>query len=232
MEYLYTFSTSFWLLTGSCVLTYMAVFPYIQNCSDLLQKKYGFDKVRAGELFGVPYIISAIISPFLGAAIDKFGKRAFLICMSSIMLLIGFGASMMMPECHQCYNEMYPLMFTGIGYSIYASAIWGSIPYVVSPNAVGTAYGLATSIQNIGLCTAPALVGYIRDSTREIDHGFFYMNVFFVAISLLGLVLNMNLYYIDIKYNDGVLDKVDMVSSGASDSSSTRSEPKRRNSPP
>jgi MFS family permease len=36
IEYLYTFSTSFWLLTGSCVLTYMSVFPYIQNCSDLL----------------------------------------------------------------------------------------------------------------------------------------------------------------------------------------------------
>lgn len=30
------FSVSYWLLTGSCVLTYMSVFPYIQICSDLL----------------------------------------------------------------------------------------------------------------------------------------------------------------------------------------------------
>lgn len=100
MEYLYTFSTSFWLLTGSCVLTYMSVFPYIQNCAGMLEKKYGFDKVHAGYMFGVPYIISAIASPFLGAAIDRFGKRALLICMSSFILIIGFGASMMMPECH------------------------------------------------------------------------------------------------------------------------------------
>lgn len=163
MEYLYTFSTSFWLLTGSCVLTYMSVFPYIQNCSDLLQKKYAFDKVKAGYLFGIPYIISACISPFLGAAIDRFGKRAFLICLSSIMLIIGFTASAMMPEFHQCHNELFPLVFTGIGYSIYASAIWGSIPYVVNTNAVGTAFGLATSIQNIGLCTAPTIVGFIKD---------------------------------------------------------------------
>lgn len=96
-EYLYSFSASFWLLTGSCVLTYMSVFPYVQNCSDMLQKKYGFDKIKAGYLFGIPYIISAIASPFLGAAIDRFGKRAFLICLSSIMLVIGFTASMMMP---------------------------------------------------------------------------------------------------------------------------------------
>lgn len=163
MSDIYSFNTSFWLLTGSCVLTYMSVFPYIQNCSDLLQKKYGFDRVKAGYLFGIPYIISAIISPFLGAAIDRFGKRAFLICLSSIILIIGFGASMMMPECYQCYNELYVLIFTGIGYSIYASAIWGSVPYVVSPRTVGTAFGLATSIQNIGLCTAPTIVGYIKD---------------------------------------------------------------------
>jgi len=229
MEYLYTFSTSFWLLTGSCVLTYMSVFPYIQNCSDLLQKKYGFDKVRAGYLFGVPYIISAIFSPFLGAAIDRFGKRAFLICLSSLLLIIGFGSSMMMPECHQCYNELYPLLFTGIGYSIYASAIWGSVPYVVSEKAVGTAFGLATSIQNIGLCCAPTIVGFIKDRTKSIDHGYFYMNMFFVAINCIGLILNANLYYIDIKYNNSVLDRVDQVKSETSSDFGDEANKDRRN---
>ena len=33
---IYEFNISFWLLTGSCVVTYMSVFPYIQNASDLL----------------------------------------------------------------------------------------------------------------------------------------------------------------------------------------------------
>ena len=33
---LYDFDLSFWILTGSCVLTYMSVFPYIQVASDLL----------------------------------------------------------------------------------------------------------------------------------------------------------------------------------------------------
>lgn len=145
-----------------------------------------------------------------------------------MMLIIGFTASMMMPECHQCNNELVPLIFTGIGYSIYASAIWGSVPYVVNKNAVGTAFGLATSIQNIGLCSAPSIVGYIKDQTRSIDHGFFHMNVFFVAINIVGLILNMNLYYIDVTYNNSVLDRVDEVSSGASDSDSS-DENKNRN---
>jgi hypothetical protein len=33
---LYSLKLSFWILTGSCVLTYMSIFPYIQVASDLL----------------------------------------------------------------------------------------------------------------------------------------------------------------------------------------------------
>ena len=105
--------------------------PYIQVASDLLQTKYHFDKIKAGFLFGIPYIISACLSPVLGLTIDKIGKRVLLICISSGILIVAYGTSMMMPECYQCYNELYPLILTGIGYSIYAAAIWGSIPYVV-----------------------------------------------------------------------------------------------------
>lgn len=206
---LYDFGKSYWILTASCVITYMSVFPYIMNLSDILQSKYGFDKVHAGYLFGLPYIISASISPFLGFTIDKVGKRAFLITMSSVLLTIAFTASMMMPECHQCYNETYPLVVIGIGYSIYASACWGSVPYVVRPQSVGTAFGITTAIQNIGLVIAPTLVGYIKDKTRAYDHGFMYMNAFFVLINIIGFLLNASLYYIDVYERNGILESTD-----------------------
>jgi nitrate/nitrite transporter NarK len=130
---LYSFRLSFWLLTASCVVTYMSVFPYIQICSDLLQTKYGFDKVEAGQLFSVPYLISAFSSPFLGFAIDRLGRRALVVIISSLILTAAYTTSMMLPACDRCYHELYPLVLTGIGYSIYAAAIWGSVPYVVTP---------------------------------------------------------------------------------------------------
>jgi MFS family permease len=206
---LYSLKLSFWILTGSCVLTYMSIFPYIQIASDLLQTKYHFSTIQAGYLFGVPYIISAIASPFLGLLIDKFGKRALLSCLSSFILIIGFSSSMMMPECDKCYNELYPLILTGIGYSIYASAIWGSVPYVVKANSVGTAFGIATAIQNIGLCIAPLIVGMIKDKTKLIDHGYFWVNAFFVLLNCAAFCLNLTQYYLDIYYNNSILDKVD-----------------------
>lgn len=58
---------------------------------------------------------------------------------------------------------MVPLVLNGLAYSIYSAAIWGSIPYVVAPNSIGTAFGMATAIQNIGLVIAPTIVGYIKD---------------------------------------------------------------------
>jgi MFS-type transporter involved in bile tolerance (Atg22 family) len=84
---------------------------------------------------------------------------------------------------------------------------------VVEPNTVGTAFGIATAIQNIGLCIAPTLVGMIKDSTKEIDHGYFWVNAFFVFINIIGMLLNLSLYYIDINRNGGVLDRVEKESS-------------------
>ena len=202
------FKISYWLLTGSCVLTYMSVFPYIQVASDLLQTKYGFTPEEAGFLFGIPYIISACSAPFLGMFIDRFGKRALLCCLSSCILIIGYTTSMMMPQCDKCHNEVYPLVMTGVGYSIYASAIWGSVPYVVESHTVGTAFGLTTAIQNVGLVVAPTIVGVIKDRTRQ-EHGYKFVFAFFVLINIIGLVLNLTLYYIDVTRNNAVLDRVE-----------------------
>jgi Na+/melibiose symporter-like transporter len=41
----------------------------------MLVKKYGIPKETAPILFGLPYIISACSSPFLGFMIDRVGKR-------------------------------------------------------------------------------------------------------------------------------------------------------------
>jgi len=54
---------------------------------------------------------------------------------------------------------LLPEALLGIGYSIYASALWGSVPYVVAPRSVGTAFGLCTALQNIGLVIGPYAVG-------------------------------------------------------------------------
>lgn len=134
-----------------------------------------------------------------------------------------------MPECDKCHNEVYPLVLTGIGYSIYASAIWGSVPYVVEAHTVGSAFGLTTAIQNVGLVVAPTIVGIIKDKTATKEHAadkYHYVFAFFILINLIGLALNLTLYYIDITNNDAVLDGVDK---GSEASESSRGEQETQN---
>jgi hypothetical protein len=64
---------------------------------------------------------------------------------------------------------------------------------------------------------APTIVGMIKDRTKSIDHGYFWVNAFFIGVNCVGLTLNMSLYYIDINHNNGVLDKVDNSGDNKSD---------------
>ena len=66
----------FWLVTGSCVIIYMVIFPYVQFSADMLETRFGFSSSGAGTWYALPYIISGVCSPLLGITIDKVGKRA------------------------------------------------------------------------------------------------------------------------------------------------------------
>ena len=52
-----------------------------------------------------------------------------------------------MPVCETaCYGVVSPLILLGIGYSIYAAALWAAVPYVVEPKTVGSAFGICTAL--------------------------------------------------------------------------------------
>ena len=83
------------------------------------------------------------LSPILGFVIDRVGKRALFVMISSV---ISFVACV--------YTAL------GFAYSIYASALWGSIPYAVNPKTIGSAFGLTTALQNAGLTLSPFITGF------------------------------------------------------------------------
>lgn len=44
------------------------------------------------------------------------------------------------------FSFIAPLVILGFAYSVYAGALWSSVPYVVKPNTLGTAFGMCTAI--------------------------------------------------------------------------------------
>ena len=108
---------------------------YIGNSEDMLRAKFGFTESEAALWYTTPNIISAFASPVLGLFIDKVGKRALLIIASSIMILISCLTTMFIPDSTDKRNDLIflPLSMLGIGYSVYAAALWGCVPYVCDP---------------------------------------------------------------------------------------------------
>lgn len=124
----------------------------------MLTVKYGIPEESAPILFGLPYIISACTSPFIGFMLDKVGYRAhfsklstlsyiqYVVTLSTILLGIGHFITMLLRPCDGCYSEVFPLVLIGLGYSLFAAALWAAIPYVVEARTVGTAFGITTAI--------------------------------------------------------------------------------------
>lgn len=80
---------------------------------------------------------------------------------SSVLILLACIVTMLIPGAEPGdgpnYLTVLPLVLLGIGYSVYAAALWGCIPYTVPAKLVGTAYGLCTAVQNIGLTISPLI---------------------------------------------------------------------------
>jgi len=70
-----------------------------------------------------------------------------------------------------------PCLLLGIGYCIYATSLWPGIAYTVDKRLLGSAYGITTAIQNIGMGLGPFIVSFAHDHTQGFKHGFFAVSL-------------------------------------------------------
>ena len=155
-------------------------------------------------------MVSAVASPVLGFVIDKCGRRALCICASSVLILIACVITMILPDAKKGepdYAIFASLIFLGTGYSVYAAALWGAIPYTCDPKQVGTAFGICTAVQNLGLTISPLIAGALLKTSKR--DGYFWYLMYFCILAMIGIMLNVWLYIDDLKNRNGVLDKVD-----------------------
>ncbi len=56
-----------------------------------------------------------------------------------------------------------PMAMMGIAFSLIPAVMWPSVAYIVGQSKLGTAYGLMTMIQNVGLAGFNLLIGSVND---------------------------------------------------------------------
>jgi MFS family permease len=152
----------FLFITALCVTFYSAVFPFQAFCPDFLHNKFNLTLKTSGVLTSIIIWGTIVFTPIFGKLADKKGLRASLMIYGSIMLLIShlvLSLTNVTP-----YAAMFVL---GIAFSLVPASMWPSVALIVEEKRLGTAYGLMTSIQNIGLFAFPILAGWITDSVNK-----------------------------------------------------------------
>ena len=154
---------------------------------------------HAGRVMSIPYLISALSSPPLGHLVDKIGRRAQLQLLSSCLLFL-----VHLTLATSTSSPILPLVGQGIAYSLYAAVLWPSVPLTVEKKYTGTAFGVITSIQNIGLALFPLMIAGIYNASG----GRYIPNVefFFMGCAAAGIVVGIYMNRLDKKYG-GKLNK-------------------------
>jgi MFS family permease len=190
---------SFWFVTAICFTFYSAVFPFTALSTNFFHEKWHLpDAVGSGGAFleevfanflhmfstapGTTSIIifaSMVFAPFAGRFVDRFGRRASLMIFGSLMLIVAhlvLGLTDLAPR--------YPMIVLGAAFVLVPAAMWPSIPLIVNRRIVGTAYGVMTQIQNIGLFAFPKLNGALRESTG----GYTASQIMFATLGVVALI--------------------------------------------
>ena len=181
-------SKMFWLVALLCVLYYSAIFPFQRYAPDFLNKT--LDITNGAQLFSCFPILAMVLTPFLGAFIDRKGKAAS-------MLMVG---SLIMIACHLSFALLLPMFpskvlavaiiaILGVSFSLVPAALWPSVPKIIDERILGSAYCVIFWIQNIGLLIVPIIIGAVNDATGSYVAPMAIFSSFGVAALFIGMLL-------------------------------------------
>jgi len=174
----------YWGLTTSCVSVFVAAFPFMQVISSLyLKDRFAFEEKEADSIVSYINLVSALVAPLLGLFVDRFGRRPLLLVLSSGILCSCHLGFLLFPSCYHCNWVLAPYCLMGIGLSVYGGVIWPCIPLVVDSNITGTAFGLTTALQNLGMALSPTILTALHSSTKSFTPPFLYI----VACCVIGI---------------------------------------------
>jgi len=180
----FKFGKPFWFITALCVTFYSAMFPFQTFAIKFFQDAHGTTREVGGNLSSILTLAAMVFTPLFGLLADKIGKRSLLMMFGSLLIIpvylmmaYKFGAPAILgPDDFINLNINFadihaaipiylllPMGMMGIAFSLVPAVLWPSVSLIVESKRLGTAYGLMTMIQNIGLFGFNLLIGFTND---------------------------------------------------------------------
>ena len=113
---------------------------------------------------------------------------AVIILFGGTLLLQGFNRRAAVLALANTFSNT---VMIGIAFSLVPAVIWPAVPYLVEPTRLGTAYGLMTMVQAMGLTAINLAAGALNDASgasADNPAGYTPMLWMFMILSLFGFV--------------------------------------------
>uniref|UniRef100_S4RUD8 Major facilitator superfamily (MFS) profile domain-containing protein n=1 Tax=Petromyzon marinus TaxID=7757 RepID=S4RUD8_PETMA len=165
--------------------------------SKFIQDMYeGFSQEQASLVVGATYMVSMVLCAASGVLVDRVGLRGVMISAAAISTLPVFPVL--------AFGRLPPLASTlwlGVAYSVSTACMWPAISMVVPYSTLGTANGVATSLQMLGVGVSNLAVGaLLGEETGDVEIApWRWQNVmlFFLALTLGCLASSLVLNVVD-----------------------------------
>ena len=177
------FGLSYWYVVALCITFYSGIFPFETFAYKFFMDAHKVTREAGGDLVGMLTLFTMFGTPTFGLFVDKLGKRALLMMFGSVLLIPVYLLMAYVRSAH--YITVYlpstadghfalvahhlpPILLTtmammGVSFSLIPAVMWPSVAYLVDQSKLGTAYGMMTMIQNIGLAGFNLMVGWAND---------------------------------------------------------------------
>ena len=155
---LFRFNKSFWLVVLMCVTFYSAIFPFQTFAVKFFIEVHETTRAAGSRINGMVPLLAMFCTPLFGFWVDRIGKRS---------LFMVWGSMLVVPiYLVMAYSQiplLVPMAMMGIAFSLIPAVMWPSVAYIVEEQRLGTAYGLMTMIQAIGMTGMNLLIGRAND---------------------------------------------------------------------
>lgn len=202
------FGLSYWYIVALCVTFYSGIFPFETFAYKFFMGAHNVSREAAGDLVGMLTLFTMFGTPVFGLFVDKVGKRALLMMFGSVLLIPVYLLMAYVRSAH--YITVYlpstadghfaliahhlpPILLVtmammGLAFSLTPAVMWPSVAYLVDQSKLGTAYGLMTMVQNVGLVGFNLVIGWANDySHASVENPAGY-NLGMWIFSILGFI--------------------------------------------
>jgi MFS family permease len=184
---LLNFDLSYWYILGLHVLYAAVFFPFRTTYAiEYFQHAKGLTLQQAGVANSWVFFAAIFATPFFGLLADRLGHRALMLSFGTLLLPLTFvvlGLTNL--------NLWVSTVMMGISFALVPAIIWPATTLIVEPRRLGTALGLITLIQALGMAASNLAAGRLADiagAGAQNPAGYDVMLGFFFLLGLTALL--------------------------------------------